>query len=137
MQNSSQLAAQSAPPVHKHLTIANHNNRLATECFIVIDLSPGKNCIPPRSVMESRLYSATIPDSGEEIFVKLIDLLIIKFKQLTDHITLWANALNYIDYKKEFFQVHKHATEETEIIVYYYQRVKDGPYAHSSQLTAQ
>ncbi len=124
MQTQNQTPLQGTG-VYKELSIHNHNNKLATECFIVIDLSPGRNKVPPRSVMEGRLYSAS--HDGETIFVKIIDMLFIKFHQLTDHITLWANGLSYIDFKKEFFEKHNHAVEETEVIVYYYRRVSDDP----------
>jgi hypothetical protein len=107
---------------YKELSIANHNNKLAGEYFIVIDFAPAPERIPKRSQVEQKLYSAKHND--ETIFVKIIDLLPVQFKQLTDHITLWANAKTYIEFKQEWFAQHPHCTEETPMMVYYYKKVQ-------------
>jgi hypothetical protein len=108
---------------YKHLTIANHNNKLSTDCFIVIDIAPPESRRPKRIDLETRLYSASSGDGC--IFVKIIDLLFLPFIKLTDHFTLWANGQTYIEFKTAFFAAHPNVTEQTEMIIYYYQRCNE------------
>lgn len=111
--------------ISKELNIANHNNKLATECFIVIERSPGRDRIPSRSEVESRLYSAKHND--DLIFVKIIDMLFVPFGRLTDHLTYWGNGLNATEYQIEFLKKHPATNADTEMVVYYYQRVREEP----------
>jgi hypothetical protein len=108
---------------YKELSIANHNNKLATECFIVIDKSPGKENVPTRYKVESRLYAAKY--NNETVFVKIIDLLFVPFGKLTDHFTFWANGKNYDEFKADWLQQHPRTTDETEMIIYYYKRAEE------------
>lgn len=110
---------------YKELNIANHNNKLATECFIVIDKSPGKDKVPTRSQVESRLYAAK--HNSETVFVKIIDLLFLPFGKLTDHFTFWANGKNADEFKADWLQQHPHTTAETEMLIYYYKRAEEKP----------
>lgn len=117
------MGGASSKPTYKELSIENHNNKLASECFIVVDLAPDKQRIPARSELEGRIYAAT--HNKETMYVKIIDLLFVSFAKLTDHITLWSNCLNADEFRASWLQKHPETKPDTEMIIYYYQKLKE------------
>lgn len=107
----------------KSLTIENHSNKLASDCFIVIDVAPPADRIPTRSDLENRLYTASY--NNETVFVKIIDLLFLPLHRLTDHFTWWGYNMHADDFINQVLKPgHPRLNSETPLIIYYYQKAK-------------
>lgn len=109
-------------PTAKELKIKNYNNCLLSDVFITIGIAPPREKIPARHIVEGSLFFFSLDD--EKIFIRCIDIFFVKFKNLTDHFTLWAYGKNYDEYKAWWLSENTDTTDDTIMIVCYYRKEK-------------
>ncbi len=113
----------------KKLVIKNENNKLQQKEFIQIHFAP------PRAAFNNQgLYRGTfiesdfnqvfvITDNDQQIFVKLIDFTRIKFSEILNSYTQKCSGRDAYSWKFDFMTRFPKTTNETEMAIYYYERI--------------
>lgn len=114
----------------KPLKVANDNNKLQQKEFIVIHFAPARahfnrqgDFVP--GVLEKdfdRVY--VIEDNGMQIFVKLNSFLRLPFKDISSWYTQLCSGQDAYFWKFDFMTKYPQVTNDTELAVYYYERVE-------------
>ena len=103
----------------KELKLPNYNNCLACDAFIQIHFAPDK---PVMETDLDRLYHVKHED--QDIYMQLVDLQRIPFKNIESIITFPATALEAHDWKACWLEKYPETKPDTMMCVYYYKKKK-------------
>ena len=104
----------------KLLNIPNHNNCLACDAFLQINFAPEGSI--PESSMEKIYF---VKHEGNEMYLKLIDMLRISFSNITSTITLPATGKEAHEWREWWLQNNPDTKADTKMAVYYFKKHKD------------
>lgn len=102
------------------LTLANDNNRLNCFGFIQIHLAPPKESVKAEDFQ--RVFY--VKDGDNELYVKLVDFARVKFSDIGSVLTIPASGFESHVWKQMWLQRYPQTTNDTELAVYCYQRLK-------------
>lgn len=99
----------------------NYNNKLDCLCFCHIDAAPGK------PITETDLSTAvfeirTVDNSHPPVKARLINLLRVPLKGLTDHLTLPSHGMNANEYYDWILSHKPNYDCDSQMAVYFYKR---------------
>jgi hypothetical protein len=100
----------------------NHNNKLACEAMLHIDLVPRNpitDSIMDSTIVEIRTQDNSYPSSEW----KLIDLARIQLQKLPACITMPSHGMYSFDFVKWFLDKNNGLALDTEVAVYFYMRM--------------
>lgn len=114
----------------KPLKIENENNRLDQQEFSVIHFAPARahfdshgELVPGvRQKDFDRVY--VVQHQGKDLYVKLKDFLRIPFKKISNGYTQQSCGQDAYFWKFDFMTKYPKTTNETEMAIYYYERVR-------------
>lgn len=101
----------------------NYNGKMSNQGFLHIDLRPKRE--PLRSVVEKiEITIYTADNSHPPIKVKMLDLLIIRLKNISTAFTLASHGLEIFEFVNQFLNKFEgKLTMHDEVAIYYYQKM--------------
>ncbi len=113
----------------KKLVIENENNKLQQKKFTQIHFAPPRAGFNKQGIYRGTFIEAdfdqvfVITDAGQQIFVKLIDFTRIRFADILNSYTQDCSGRDAYSWKFDFMTKYPKTTNDTEMAIYYYERV--------------
>lgn len=114
----------------KKLDIKNENNKLQQQRFTQIHFAPPRACFNKNGIYRGTFIEAdfnqvfVITDNDQQVFVMLKDFTRIKFKDIINSYTQDCSGRDAYSWKVEFMNRFPKTTNETEMAIYFYERVE-------------
>ncbi len=106
-------------PEAKEMKIPNLNNCLACDAFIQINIAPAS--LIPESSMNKLYY---VNHEGQDIYMRLIDILRIDFAEISSLMTLPATGMESHEWRDDWLAKYPDTKADTKMCIYYYKKHK-------------
>src|SRR5688500_4171608 len=100
----------------------NHNNKLASNCFLHIDHAPAGG-VAETLMEKTEIEISTDDKTHPPVRVKLVDLCRQPLYQLSNISTFQSHGLDANAFQERFLSLHPYATIITPIAIYYYKKL--------------
>ena len=113
-----QIVKQIGLPEPTPISLANYNNKLWCNAFVVINLPPPE---PLKPDDHTKIFSILV--NGKNVLVRIVSVITVPFLKVGEWYTLPANGLTEGEWRRYWMGIHPNTTDETLIGIYYYKRL--------------